>query len=169
MKAALAGVTLTRYLQHPSRAPEAETVRTLATWNAAENLVRSWLLDPATLLRDENTVLVRPRWKNGLTLNTLGVGVWYANTPEDLGVAVVKASIAHYAAPRGKRLVSVRAGMAREVLARCAFTDVEAADASDDARTFDVVSRALHAMYPDEATIHVDRIRAWMLDGGRIR
>ena len=164
MKAAIAAVTITRYRRGTAGTCDTQTLR---TWTAAENLVREWLIAPITLPRDENTVLLRPRWTNGLALNTMGVGPWYVHQPEDLGIAVVKAEIAHYATKKGLR--SVKAGMAREVLARCAFTDAEAEEVGDDARTFDVASRALHAMYPDEATIHVDRIRAWMLDGGRIR
>ena len=167
MKAPIASVTIARF-RPGSGTPGTESyVRqslSVKSWGHASALISEWSRATDTRENFSASILVRPRWKNGLTLHEAAYSLEEAVALVDIGKSILEEITEAYGT---KKLRSAKAAMARECLARCAFTDEE--DVSEDARTLDVVDRALRQCFPDDAQIHMDRVRAWMLDGGRVK
>lgn len=135
------------------------------TWALATVRLLHWAKATETRQNFSNTLLVQARWKNGLQTHAIGFDFEGALTVTDLGATVRE--FLHDAYGTTKKLRSAKATLARECLSRCSFTDTE--ESSEDARTFDAAKRALETCFPEHAANYIDRIRGWMLDGGRVR
>lgn len=166
------GVTIKRFLRRATfgggeRHAQSRAVR---TWAAAEALLREWADDPKTADNFSNTLLIRARWKNGLCMHEVGLSAAIGRNPGrgPLADFLHEILVRDYG-PGKRRLTSVKAAMAREVLARCSFTDDTALDGGEDARAFDAAKRSLEQCYPDHAAVYVERIKTWMLSGGGVR
>lgn len=162
----VAGITVVRWIR-PTAAdhePRRES-KTAKTWAAATELVR--LFGGSRRADPGSPITVRPRWRNGLVFHEFDLTEDEAAEVGDLGVLLETDLRGHYGA--NKRLRSMRAVVAREILSRCSFVDGEGSDGAEDARVLDAVSRSLKQCYPDHAELYIERVRGWMLAGGGVK
>lgn len=160
MKSALSSVTVARFLRNTGTTGRES--RAVKTWAGGTALVNDWARHDDTVAN--YGILVRPRWKNGLVIHETTFSIDEGLSITNLGGIILAKLTDTYGT---RRLRSSKATLARECMARCAFSDEE--DTSEDARAFDAAKRALEQCFPEHAAIYVDRIRSWMLDGGKIR
>lgn len=166
VKSPVAGITISRWRR--DAATDGRESRTAKSWAQATVMVVEWGNCPHTRPLSA-AVMVRPRWANGLCLYEFGWNAADARSSIDLGAEILAEVTETYGDPKKKRLRSMKAAVAREVLARCSFSDDTAGDPAEDARTFDAAKRALETCFPDHAELYIDRIRGWMTTGGGLR
>lgn len=173
VKSPVASISVTRFvLGTPEQGyrPAVRRSQSVKTWAEATKLIFTWSADEETVENDPSTILVRPRWMNGLVTHEIGLDLEGArNVPSDPGLGEYLESWlrSEYGGAANSKRRSVKATLIREVLGRCSFSDET--DAGDDARVFDAAKRALEQCFHEDAPRYVERIRGWMLDGGRVR
>lgn len=156
MKSPVSGVTIARWV--PGADGAVRRSRTAKTWTLATELIVAWAEDDETSDAVGHSLLVVPRWRNGLVLYEIGFSIAAARNIKALGHAIRRSVFDNYGTRR-RRSRSLRATMARECLAACAFDDDECSDMSGDVRAMDAARRALLAYFgEDEAAPHI----AWL-------